>query len=50
VRFQIVITKTSDMLSLSVVTADKGYDTEDKHAMAITDLNMSQCGSQFNRL
>jgi hypothetical protein len=31
--FQPLITKTSEILPLSVVTADKGYDSEDNHVL-----------------
>jgi hypothetical protein len=31
IDFTQLITRTSDILPLSVVTADKGYDSEDNH-------------------
>ena len=35
----IIITRTSDILPLSVVTADKGYDSEDNHVLVREDLH-----------
>ena len=33
IDFRRIITKTSDILPLSVVTADKGYDSEENHVL-----------------
>jgi hypothetical protein len=33
VEFKPIITRTSNILPLSVVTADKGYDSEDNHLL-----------------
>ncbi|MGB6593904.1 MAG: hypothetical protein WBE68_20595, partial [Candidatus Nitrosopolaris sp.] len=33
IDFRPLITKTSEILPLSVVTADKGYDSEDDHVL-----------------
>ena len=33
IDFRPIITRTSDILPLSVVTADKGYDSEDDHRL-----------------
>ena len=37
--FKSIVTRTSDILPLSVVTADKGYDSEDNHLLVREDLN-----------
>jgi hypothetical protein len=34
IDFRPIITRTSNILPLSVVTADKGYDSEDNHLLA----------------
>jgi hypothetical protein len=33
IDFRLLITKISEILPLSVVTADKGYDSEDNHVL-----------------
>ena len=33
IDFRPIITRTSDILPLSVVTADKGYDSEENHVL-----------------
>jgi len=33
IDFRPIITRTSDILPLSVVTGDKGYDSEDNHVL-----------------
>ena len=33
IDFRPIITRTSEILPLSVVTADKGYDSEDNHVL-----------------
>ena len=57
IDFRPIITRTSNILPLSVVTADKGYDSEDNHilireelhAFSIipADTNMSQYGEHM---
>jgi hypothetical protein len=37
--FKSIVTRTSDILPLSVVTADKGYDSEDNHLFVREYLN-----------
>ena len=39
VDFRPIITRTSNILPLSVVTADKGYDSEDNHLLVREDLH-----------
>jgi Transposase DDE domain len=39
IDFRPIITRTSDILPLSVVTADKGYDSEDNHLLVREDLH-----------
>jgi hypothetical protein len=39
IDFKPIITRTSDILPLSVVTADKGYDSEDNHLLVREDLH-----------
>lgn len=39
VDFRRIITRTSSILPLSVVTADKGYDSEDNHLLVREELN-----------
>ena len=39
VDFKPIITRTSEILPLSVVTADKGYDSEDNHHLVREDLH-----------
>jgi hypothetical protein len=38
--FKPIITKTSDILPVSVVTADRGYDSEDNHQLVRETLNV----------
>ena len=38
IDFRPIITRTSDILPLSVVTADKGYDSEDNHVLVREEL------------
>jgi hypothetical protein len=38
IDFQLLITKISEILPLSVVTADKGYDSEDNHVLVREEL------------
>ncbi|MGB8034295.1 MAG: transposase [Nitrososphaeraceae archaeon] len=37
--FRPIITRTSDILPLSVITGDKGYDSEDNHVLVREDLH-----------
>ena len=39
IDFKPIITRTSNILPLSVVTADKGYDSEDNHLLVREDLH-----------
>ena len=39
IDFRPIITRTSNILPLSVVTADKGYDSEDNHLLVREDLH-----------
>src|SRR5690348_5401898 len=39
IDFRPIITRTSNILPLSVVTADKGYDSEDHHLLVREDLH-----------
>ena len=39
IDFRLNITRTSNILPLSVVTADKGYDSEDNHLLVREDLH-----------
>ena len=39
IDFTPIITRTSNILPLSVVTADKGYDSEDNHHLVREDLH-----------
>ena len=39
IDFRPLITKISEILPLSVVTADKGYDSEDNHLLVSEDLH-----------
>jgi hypothetical protein len=39
IDFRPIITRTSNILSLSVVTADNGYDSEDNHLFVREDLH-----------
>jgi hypothetical protein len=39
IDFRPIITRTSDILPLSVVTADKGYDSEDNHVLVREELH-----------
>ena len=39
VDFRPIITRTSNILPLSVVTADKGYDSEDNHLLVKSNLH-----------
>ena len=39
IDFKPIITRTSNILPLSVVTADKGYDSEDNHLLVRDDLH-----------
>ncbi len=39
VDFRPIVTRTSNILPLSVVTADKGYDSEDNHLLVREDLH-----------
>jgi Transposase DDE domain len=39
IDFRPIITKTSEILPLSVVTADKGYDSEDNHILVREELH-----------
>ena len=43
IDFRPIITRTSDILPLSVVTADKGYDSEDNHLLVREVLTCIQC-------
>ena len=38
IDFRPIITRTSDILPLSVVTGDKGYDSEDNHVLVREEL------------
>jgi hypothetical protein len=38
IDFRPLITKVSEILPLSVVTADKGYDSEDNHVLVREEL------------
>jgi hypothetical protein len=39
IDFRPIITRTSNILPLSVVTADKGYDSEENHLLVREDLH-----------
>jgi hypothetical protein len=39
IDFRPIITRMSDILPLSVITADKGYDNEDNHLLVRDDLD-----------
>ena len=39
IDFRPIITRTSDILPLSVVVADKGYDSEDNHVLVREELH-----------
>ena len=39
IDFRPIITRASNILPLSVVTADKGYDSEEYHLFVIEDLH-----------
>ena len=39
IDFKPIITRTSDILPLSVVTGDQGYDSEDNHLLVREDLH-----------
>ena len=39
IDFRPLITKVSEILPLSVVTADKGYDSEDNHVLVREELH-----------
>ena len=45
IDFRPFITRTSNILPLSVVTADKGYDSEDKSSFGKRGLTCVQCDS-----
>ncbi|HEY7078272.1 MAG TPA: hypothetical protein VH500_01140 [Nitrososphaeraceae archaeon] len=38
--FKLIVTKTSDILPVSVVIADKSYDSEDNRLLVREDLHM----------
>ena len=40
IDFKPILTRTSDIFPLSVVTADKGYDSEDNHLLVREDLSI----------
>jgi hypothetical protein len=54
VDFRPIITRTSDILPLSVVAADKGYDSEDNHLLVSEELHalsmiLSVCESNLTQ-
>jgi hypothetical protein len=45
IDFRPIIARTSEILPLSVVTDDRGYDSEDNHLLVREDLQCYQLGT-----